>query len=234
MNGETMRRWTFCLFILMTSRVFASGHPTLAVLDFENNSIFKANEYRVLSQGLAEILISEFDRFEDIQIVERRKMNHLLDELKLSQSGLMQNDLSVQVGKMLGVQYFVFGAFLVGYDDRMRIDVRIVEVETGLTVKSQDITGKTKQVLDLIQKLSRGLIKDLDIKGNRKKGSESIRGERIDMNALVQFSHGVVHEDLGELQMARDFYMKALSLEPDFSRAQERLQIVDHRLRSGN
>jgi TolB-like protein len=229
-----MRKWVFIIFIVILSRVLASGNPTLAVLDFENNSIFKADEYHVLSQGLAEILISEFDQLDAVQIVERRKLKQLLDELKLSQSGLTQEDLSTRVGKMLGVQYFVFGAFLVGLDDRMRIDARIVEVETGLTVKSQDVTGKTKQVLDLIQKLGRGLIKDLNIKGNRKKGSESTRSEKVDINVLVQFSHGVVHEDLGELKKAREFYAKALSLEPGFSQAQERLQIVKNRLQSGN
>lgn len=228
-----MRKWIIFIHALMLSNVFASVNPTLAVMDFENNSIFKAEEYRVLSQGLAEILISEFDRLNAVQIVERRKLNHLLEELKLSQSGLTEEDLSARAGKMLGVQYFVFGAFLVGLDDRMRIDARIVEVETGLTVKSQDITGKTKQVLDLIEKLSRELVKDLDIKENRKKGNEPVKGEKVDMKALVQFSHGVVHEDLGELGKAREFYAKALLLEPDFFRARQRLQVVENRLQSG-
>jgi TolB-like protein len=206
------------LFVLSTTAF--TQIPTLAVLDFDNNSFFKPEEYQSLSKGLAEIMVTELSRSPSIRVVERRKFRSMIDELKLSQSGAISEESSIQVGKLLGARHLVFGGFLVMMDQKIRIDVRIVETETGLTLKAGEATGKTKDVLELIQKLGEKIYKDLNIRLAEKQGGSP---EKISTDALMLFSKGVEYEDKGDSRKAAECYVKSLELQPDFQQAKLRL-----------
>jgi len=214
----------FCLLLFLIYSHAFSDETTLAVLDFENNSLLDPEEYISLSKGLAEIMITEMNQVKAIRIVERQKLRSLLDELKLSQSGIISNESTVQVGKMLGAQHLVFGGYMVTLDKKIRIDVRIVEVETGLTIKAVEVTGKTKDVLSLIKRLSKKILTDLDVRLT--KGEEEFfnKSENFDMDAVLFFSKGLEFEELGQLEEAGRCFKKALQIEPHFQQAGIRLQ----------
>ena len=197
---------------------------TLAVLDFENNSFFNSVTYQPLSKGLAQIMITEIQNIKSIQVVERQRLRELLDELKLSQSGLLSADNSVQVGKMLGARYLVFGGFMVTMNKKIRIDVRVVEVETGLTLKAGEETGKVGKVLSLVKKLSRNLLKDIQVKLSKEEERLLKKTDDVKEEALLAFSSGIEYEDKHDYKTAASFYQKAIEIDPDFNQARERLE----------
>jgi len=205
------------------------AQTTLAVLDFENNSFFNPEEYQPLTKGLADIIITELGQINAVQIVERKDLKTVLDELKLSQSGLLSENNSLQVGKMLGAKNLVFGSFMVTMDEKIRVDLRIVEVETGLTVKADEVTGKTKQVLSLIRKLSKKILKDLDIRLTKTEKRNLDKSQKIRMDAVVYYSKGIDFEDAGDLANAILFYKKAVELEPEFQSAKDKLQKISNK-----
>ena len=202
--------------------VYGTG-ITLAVLNFENNSLFDSQNYNALSKGLSEIMITELSQVQSISIVERRKLQSLLDELKLSQAGFTETENSIQVGKMLGARHLVFGGFIVTLDDKIRIDVRIVNVESGVTVKADQVTGNTKQILFLIGKLGKKIVKDLNVQMTDQEDRLLDRNQKIDLDAVLHFSRALDYEDRGNLELAYENYQKALQIEPDFLQAQKNL-----------
>jgi len=213
----------YFLFMFVSIPVF-STQPTIAVLDFENNSFLNPEEYNPLSRGLAEIMITELGQIKTIHMVEREKLRSILDELKLSQSGLVSQESSIKVGKLLGAQHLVFGGYIVTLNKKIRIDVRIVEVETGLVIKAGEVTGKTKQVFSLVQKLSKKILKDLNIKITKVEEQTLDRSQKLDMKAVVLFSKGIEFEDQGQWEKAVESYGKALAIEPNFRQARIRVQ----------
>ena len=213
----------YLLFMYIPTFSF-STQPTIAVLDFENNSFFKPEEYSPLSRGLAEIMITELGQIKNIHVVEREKLRSILDELKLSQSGLVSEESSIKVGKLLGAQHLVFGGYMVTLDKKIRIDVRIVEVETGLVIKAGEVTGKTKQVLSLVKKLSKKILKDINVKMTKDEERALDKSQKLDMKAVVFFSKGVEFEDENQWEKAIEFYNKALMIEPKFLQAKMRIQ----------
>jgi TolB-like protein len=198
----------------------SASTPTLAVLDFENNSFYKPQDVQPLSKGLAQIMISELARNSSVRVVERQKLRSLMDELKLSQAGVVSEESSIQVGKMLGAKHLVFGGYMVMMDDKVRIDTRIVEVETGLTLKAGEVTGKTKDILTLIRKLGDKILSDLDIRLTDRKGPDQ---GKVRMDALKVYSEGLDWEDNGNVKKAVACYRQALEMEPGFSQAKARL-----------
>ena len=199
---------------------------TLAVLNFDNNSFIQAEQYQPLSKGLAEMMITEFSRIQAIRVVERRELNSILDEMKLSQTGSIAENASVQVGKMLGAQHLVFGGYTVALDKKIRIDTRIIEVETGLTLKAEEVTGKVDKILSLVKKLSKKILKDLDIKITKDEEKVLAKSDKIDLSALIAFSEGLDFEDQGEVDKAIECYNKALDIEPNFERADDRIRAL--------
>jgi hypothetical protein len=211
----------FPILLFICSSTWASDAVrTLAVLDFENNSFFNAEAVQPLSKGLAQIMATELARCPSVRMVERRKLQSLVDEMKLSQAGVTGEENSLQVGRLAGAEILVFGGYLVMPDGKMRMDARIVAVETGLTLQAGEATGKTRDALSLVRRLSRNVLKDLNLRlaeaGEPQPGS-------VSLEALTQFSKGVELEDRGEADRAAECYRKVLSMEPEFGPARERL-----------
>ena len=211
-------KYLIIIFVIMASFVSASD-ITIAVLDFDNNSFFNPSEYDPLTKGLAEIFITELSQIQSVKIVERQELRALLDEMKLSQSGILNQNNSLKAGEMLGARNLVFGGFMVTPEKKIRIDIRIVEVETGLTVKASEVTGKTKQVLTLIRKLSKQMLDDLDVRLSRQEKKYLKNSDNIPIDAIIHFSRGLDYEDREQWGSARDSYFKALEIEPNLTSA---------------
>src|SRR5215467_13039256 len=115
------------------ARARADQRPTVAVLYFDYSG--KSADMSVLRKGLAQMLISDLSTLDGVKLVERDRLEEILAELKLGQSGKIDPASAAKVGKLLGARYMVLG----GYFDLMetlRADARVVEVETGKVVQS--------------------------------------------------------------------------------------------------
>ena len=221
-NEVIILLWFLCFLWSHGIPAFVNEN-TLAVLDFENNSLFNREENQPLSKGLAEMMITELNQVQALRVVERQKLRSLLDEIKLSQSGTVSEASSVRAGKMLGAKHLVFGGYM-AMDKNIRIDVRIVEVETGLTVKASEVTGKSRDILSLVKKLSKKILSDLNIRMTKNEIRSLDKSKKMDMQAVVYFSEGLDFEDRRQWGKAREFYQKALKIEPEFEQAKIRIQ----------
>ncbi|MBN2415823.1 hypothetical protein JXO52_08265 [bacterium] len=199
----------------------AAESRTIAVFDFENNSIFERETYAPLSNGLAQVLISELGHVESLMLVERRKLKEILDEIKLQQSGVTDGGYTVRAGTLCGAQYMVFGSFIVDLNEKLRIDIRVVQVESGKTVKAAEVTGKGKDFLTLIKKLSAEIVDSLPVEMTKTEKKFLDEKTHIGMSALMKFSRGLVSEDGGDFETAKQYFREALQDEPDFYQVKE-------------
>ncbi|MBF0368287.1 MAG: hypothetical protein HQL52_02420 [Magnetococcales bacterium] len=82
----------------------------IAVFPFENEGLSK---YNVLSKGLMALIIADLSKVPGLKVLERGKLQKLLDEIKLSQSGLVREDAQVKTGRMLRAERLVLGEYAV-------------------------------------------------------------------------------------------------------------------------
>lgn len=121
--------------------------PRIAVVDFENKSQYGGWK---VGQGAADMLTTELVKETDFDIYERDRLNAVLDEQNLGQSGLMDVSTAAKIGKLIGVEYIVTGA-VTEYGDSnaggggggvhvgkkgyyATVDVRLVDVNTARIV----------------------------------------------------------------------------------------------------
>ncbi len=210
------------VLILFGNSYLYSDTKTIAILDFSNNSLIDKEKYAALSPGLAEIMITELSKVQSLQLIERQKINAIIQEMQLSQSGLISDATGVQVGRLLGAHYLVFGSYMVSFGDKIRIDLRIVEVETGVTIKAEEVTDKVSKVFDSIKKLNEKITKDLNVKLTQSEKEALSKGD-LSLEVIQYFSTGLELEKAGNLKEAKKMYQKALAKDANFKPAKKRL-----------
>ena len=142
---------TVLLAALALAAPALAAKPTVAILYFDYEG--KNEEMAQLKKGLAQMLISDLTSLEQFQIVERARLQELLEELKLNQTNKIDPATAGKIGKLLGARYMVMG----GYFDllgTLRVDARVVEVETGKILKATGSAAKPDDFLTLEQKIA--------------------------------------------------------------------------------
>jgi curli biogenesis system outer membrane secretion channel CsgG len=114
--------------------------PAVAVWDLEN-----LNPDEAMGADMGELLAAKvIETLKDsgmLQVVERERLILALEELNLSSSKLVDESTRLKIGRIIGARFMVFGGYFI-LGDMMRLDLRLVEVETGRVLKAaQKVTA---------------------------------------------------------------------------------------------
>jgi TolB-like protein len=136
--------------------------PTVAVMPyFDNGAVVNRADYESLGKGIADVLISDLSGNPAIRVVERDRVQQLIDEQNLGTSGRVDKATAVAAGKLLGARHMIFGGFIVDARGQMRLDARAVNVETSEIVHVESVTDKADNLLAIIstlaEKMNRGM-----------------------------------------------------------------------------
>lgn len=172
--------------------------PAVGVLSFDNNT--GKSDYDHLGKGLSTMMANDLVAVDEIRVVERDRMADILREIDAQQTTRFDSTAAVKVGRLVGAQFIVTGAFI-DVDETMRIDTRVIRVETGVIVKKATVTGNKDKFLDLQKKLARQLVKDLDValtpEGEAKLEKRQNTNGIDDINDMARFSNAISLSDQG-------------------------------------
>lgn len=131
-----MKKIIFFLFFFLLTIIQAE--VIVGVADFENYS--KATNLNSLQKGVPDAIINQLVTLKGLKIVERSQFKSVLNELQLSLSGLA-SDMNVQkIGKQLTANIMIVGGYEYNAITKyLRINARIVNVETGLIIDSETV-----------------------------------------------------------------------------------------------
>lgn len=207
-----------------TSTVAEMDQPpkTLAILPFENNSVTDPEQYAPLSSGLSAMLITDLNRDgSSIKIIERAMIKSLLQEVALSQSGSVDQNTAIRVGKLLGAQAIAFGSFMV-LGNNVRIDLRIVKVETSEMLMAESVSGLSDDFIGLERKLARNIAKSL-----RMALQPPVASGKSDIDAALAFSKGLEALDSGNKSEARRLFDKSIALDPSYQKQVDSVEGIE-------
>jgi TolB-like protein len=128
---------------------------SIAALEFQNAQ--NQAEFTGLKLGIADALAGAFARSGRFRIVERTQLDQALKELDLNQTDRIDSATVQRVGKLIGAQYLTVGSFQV-VGGQIRIDARLLRVETGEVVQADSITGAAASALALPDRLAERLL----------------------------------------------------------------------------
>jgi curli biogenesis system outer membrane secretion channel CsgG len=117
---------------------------TVAVWDLDDHSP-SASSQPQLGELLSSQVIEVIQKRGVYTIVERERLNLALEELRLGTTSLVDETTRLKLGRMVGARFMVFGCYQI-IGNQMRLDLRLVEVETGKVLKA---VQKTAQGADI-------------------------------------------------------------------------------------
>lgn len=204
-----------------------SLEATLAVSYFDNTS--QAPELEPLKKGLADMLITDLSNVSALRLVEREELGQLLKEITLGQSEFIDPNTAQRIGKGLGAQEILTGAYFL-YGDTLRIDVRLIKVETAEVLMAEEMTGTKASVFDMEKKLVRKILDKLAVNLSHREAQQVDLIHTESFEALTAYGTGLDQMDKGQLADARIAMDRALKIDPRFDLVKERLDIIDRRL----
>src|SRR5450432_2777580 len=141
------------------------GRPVVGVAEFTNQSA--AAWWRGgVGWELSGMLSNELSSSGDFHVVERQKMQNVLEEQNLAASGRVASGTGAKIGKLTGAQYLVTGT-VTAYEENaastgggfsfkgiglggksseayLAVDLRVINTETGDVDFSRTLEGRSK------------------------------------------------------------------------------------------
>lgn len=192
-----------------TAFELVAARKTVAVLSFDNNT--GDADYDHLGKGMAAMMTSDLSAVDEIQLLERERLEDVTKEIDAQRSSYFDSTTAVKVGRLTGAQFIVTGSF-VSVKPQIRIDTRVIRVETGAIVKTARVTGKEDDFFELEQKLARQLVKDLDValspEGEQKLAQRQEANRVDELDAVVRMSNAI------SLSQGGDYAGAALKMAP--------------------
>ena len=149
----------FLVSLLITG--IADAKPRLTVRSFED----KTQEQDAPASAIMDMMVTELDKADVFDIMERENFNDIAEELELSQSGLVDPSMVLEIGKIQSAQYTMRGAITLYYYNEkasgfvlpiigsaamaktayVLLEIRIFSNTTGKVIYTSDQLGSSRQ-----------------------------------------------------------------------------------------
>lgn len=181
------------------ARVATVEPKTLAVLYFDNRT--GSTDYDALGKGIAAMMITDLAAVDELQVVEREHLQEVLKEQDQQRTSYFDPASAVRAGKLLGAQYILAGQ-ITAVKPSIRIDTRVVDVESSRIVKTAQVTGDEEKFFELQRKLAKNLVSGLAIamspEGEQKLEEQQQNNRISRLGTIVALSQAISLFDRGE------------------------------------
>ncbi len=125
----------------------------------------------------------------------------------------------------MGARYTVLGTFIDFYGD-FRVDVRLVNTETGEIVKTESERMQRDHMFDIIRNIAARLMKDANLPALQRQASDQRMGRQVPTEALTYYSRALLYSDHGQKDKAVEMFNRAIEIFPGYAEAKDGLQRV--------
>ncbi len=197
------------------------GMKTMAIIDFTNNSVSHREQYNPMKQGFANLLINRLNNSTDLKVVERERIQWILNEIKLQHANHMQG--AVRLGKQLGVQTVLLGSFII-VGDQIWLGARLVKVETSQILLTDEVKGDLDNFFSLVDKLGKKIAANIKVTLKEETPKEVSQAPSLD--AIMAYSVGLSFLEKEDYKNAYDKFEEALKIDPNYKKAKLRAQSI--------
>ena len=191
---------------------------TVAVCYYKD--ITQNGELQGFDKGLAAMVINDLSKIESLRVVERLRMQALLQEMKLGQTGIVDPDTAPRMGRLIGAENLVVGTLAGG----IQVSTTLASANTG------SIKGTTTASVDKTAffEIPKGIVLDT----SKIMGIELTEQERRAIGtpqtksyaAALHYGMALDAVDAGKWEEAKNLFSMALAADPQFELAKRGLE----------
>ena len=197
----------------------STDDDTVAISTFKN---LGSEDIKPLGKGMAAMLIYDLSLVPDLQVVERVKLQALVQEMKLGTSGLVTSETAPKVGKLLKAKHVTSGSLADLEKENLQIASAVMDTDQKANIGTQEAQGELKKFYELEKQIACQIIEDLG-KECDKVPAAFHKNHTKSLPAVIFFSAGLDYLDQEKYDQAGETFQKALGEDPSFELAQQAL-----------
>lgn len=192
----------------------APGAPNrLAITYFDDKGL--SAQTKPLRKALAAMLMTDLSREPSLQVVERIRMQKLMEEIRLAESGLVDRQTAPRVGRLLGAGKVVTGNILASPGEKLEVYGQLTDVATGGEVGKQEAQGPLGEFFKMEQAIAFGILRDMGIPLTKERTEAIGRYVAQSYQGLVYYGEGLDAQDRGEWDKAIVLFQRCLTEDPN-------------------
>ncbi len=218
--------------VFSVAAVAQDTRPGVGILSFENGGSYgqEAEDFQALGVGLQQMLIGDMAGNSGMRLVERGRLQELLQEQDLGAAGRVDANTAAQIGRLIGARYMIMGSFVDWYGD-FRLDARVVDVETSEIIKTDRARGSREALFDILGELADNIPSGLELPAlsARDRQVQQENRERLGQanpDAVRAYMRGLLYQDRGDNERAAELFSQAIAAFPEYNEAREALNQV--------
>ena len=177
--------------------------------------------YEPLARGLAELLVIDLSKIDDLKIVERIMLQAILDELELSKSDYFDKAKAPRVGKLIGASRVISGQLSREDNDDLKLESGIIGVKDGFVDYPADVEGNLDKFFELEKQLARNIFDALGYALTPEEEEQFMELPTQSFLAFLSYSLGLEYVDQGMYSLAEAQFDDALKEDPGFALAKK-------------
>jgi curli biogenesis system outer membrane secretion channel CsgG len=199
--------------------------PGIAVFPFSNGGSYGpgAADLSALEVGIQQLLLTELAQNPNLRIVERSRLREILDEQGLVSAGQVDSRTAAEIGRLIGARYMITGAYMDLFGT-FRLDGRVVDVETGEVIRTQEVRDQTQNLYALLVEMAAGITAGVNLPPLAGPAAQQRRARAIPAEAVTLYSRAQVFEDMGQPDRAIELYRQISQSFPEMVEATEALR----------
>lgn len=197
---------------------------SIAVLNFRNlggNAGFDP-----LAKGLADMVITDLSQVKTLNVIERQRMQALMEEMGLGQTGLVNEQTAPRVGQLLGVKNVLQGSFLDLAGGRLRLDANLADATVSAAQPVGETSGELARFFRVEKNLVFKVIDELGLRLTEAEEKAILTIPTENLLAFLAYARGLDARDRGDFAGAEKEFQEAVKIDPQFTNAKTQLQRV--------
>ncbi len=204
---------------------------SIAVLYYRNQTGNAA--FSPLQKGVTVMLITDlsklkkFEEHKDLKVVERVRLQAILEEVELGGTGLVDIDTAPRMGKLLGARYLAGGDILKGSVTELKMEPSMIDVPRDASLEQASAEGDLADLISMEKAILFEIVDSMAITltPEQKESLETPLSTNVD--ALMDYFKGIESGDKGEFAKAAEHYADAVAKDPELSLAQEGIDEIE-------
>ncbi|MFL5579254.1 MAG: tetratricopeptide repeat protein [Gemmatimonadaceae bacterium] len=180
-----------------------------------------------LERGIAALMVTDLSVAKELTILERERVQALIDEVSLNQSGRVDQSLSVRAGRMLSAGRLVQAGITQLPDRALRLDAAVIDVPTTQALSNAQAENRLEQIFALEKQVVMQILGALGVRLTTAEREQLEQRPTRSLQAFLAYSSGLLAEDNGNLELASRFFGDAVRIDPGFSAAAAQRSQVD-------
>ncbi len=187
---------------------------TVAVFYFKDVS--PDNSFLHFQKAVAEMIITDLAQIKSLTVLERMRVQYLLTEMQLGQTGIVDEETAPRAGRLLGAENLIVGSLEPG---SISINTTIASATKSDLVGAFAVTAEQERFFELEKEIVFNVVKILGVSLSPEEEQRMNQYHTKNLQAVLYLGQGLDALDEGKWRDARGFFRMALDEDPGFKLA---------------